>query len=80
MSGAGRTRVMSCDAAEVIRAPADWIAGCMRGASDSKLNCESGEGKFKELAVTVASICSTDDCMMLMRAFNSANASCEALP
>ena len=71
---------MSCDAADVIIAPADRIAGCMRGASDSKLNGEFGEGKLKELVVTAASICSTDDCMMLMRAFNSANASCDALP
>jgi hypothetical protein len=70
---------MSCAAAEVIDDPADWMAGCMRGASDSKLNGESEEGKLKLLAVTAVSICSTDDCMMLARAFNSANASCETL-
>jgi hypothetical protein len=77
--GAGRTSVMSCAAAEVINDPADWMAGCMRGTSDSGLNGESGEGKLKEFAVTAASICSTDDCMMLARAFISANASCESL-
>ena len=70
---------MSCAAAEVIDDPAEWMAGCMRGASDSKLNGESGEGKLKEFAVTAVSICSTDDCIMLARAFNSANASCETL-
>jgi hypothetical protein len=70
---------MSCAAAAVIKDPADWMAGCMRGASDSKLNGESGDGKLKELAVTAASICSTDDCMMLERALRSANASCENL-
>ena len=79
VSGAGLTSVMSCAAADVMNNPADWMAGCMRGASDSKLNCDSGEGKVKELAVTTASICSTDDCMRLARAFNSAKASCETL-
>ena len=43
----------------------------MRGASDSGLNVESGDGKVKELVVTTASICSIEDCMMLARAFNS---------
>jgi hypothetical protein len=70
---------MSWDAAEVINDPADRMAGCMRGASDSRLNGESGEGKLKELAVTAASICSTDDCMILARVLNSAKASCESL-
>jgi hypothetical protein len=73
--GAGLTSVMSCAAAEVMSDPADKMAGCMRGASVSRLNVESGEGKVKELAVTVASICSTDDCMILARAFNSAKVS-----
>ena len=66
---------MSCAAAEVMSDPADRMAGCMRGASVSRLNVESEEGKVKELAVTVASICSTDDCMILARAFNSAKVS-----
>lgn len=34
---------------------------------------------MKELAETTASICSTDDCMMLTRAFNSAKTSRDAL-
>jgi len=55
------------------------MAGCMRGASDSRLNCDPGEGKVKELVVTTSSICSTDDCMMSASAFNSAKASCETL-
>lgn len=80
VTGAGLTSVMSCDAAEVMSDPADWIAGCMRGASDSRPNVESGEGKEKELAETTASICSTDDCMMLTRAFNSAKVSGSVLP
>ena len=63
VSGTGLTSVMSCAAAEVMSNPADWMAGCMRGASDSKLNCDFGEGKVKELAVTTASISSTDDCI-----------------
>jgi hypothetical protein len=66
---------MSCAAADVMRDPADWMVGCMRGASDSMLNVESGEGKVKELAVTTASICSMEDCIILARAFNSAKAS-----
>jgi hypothetical protein len=70
---------MSCVAAEVMSDPADRMAGCMRGASVSRLNVESGEGKVKELAVTAASICSTDDCMILARAFDSAKASGRAL-
>lgn len=40
---------------------ADWIAGCLCGASDSGLNAESGDGKTKELADTVLSICSIED-------------------
>src|SRR5258708_16748738 len=79
VSGAGLTSVMSCAAADVMSDPADRIDGCMRGASVSRLKVESGEGYVKELAVTVASICSTDDCMMLTRAFNSAKASGSAL-
>ncbi len=55
------------------------MSGCMRGASDSRLNVESGEGNVKELADTTASIFSIEDCMMLARAFNSAKASCDAL-
>jgi hypothetical protein len=70
---------MSCAAAEVISDPADRIAGSMRGASDSRLNGSSGEGKLKELAVTTPSICSTDNCMILARAFNSVSVSCEDL-
>ena len=42
--GAGRTRVMSWAAAEVIIDPANRMVGSMRGASDSKLNGKSGEG------------------------------------
>jgi hypothetical protein len=56
------------------------MAGCMRGASDSGLNVESGDGKVKELAVVTSSICSIEDCMILTRAFNSAMASCGTLP
>jgi hypothetical protein len=52
----------------------------MRGASDSKLNGDSGEGKVNELAVTTASICSTDDCIILARVFSSAKASCDREP
>ena len=37
-NGAGPTRVISCATAEVISDPADWMLGCMRGASDSMLN------------------------------------------
>lgn len=73
-SGAGLTSAVSCAAADVMSDPADRIAGCMRGASDSRLKVEPIEGKVKELVVTVASICSMDDCMMLARAFNSAKA------
>ena len=70
---------MSWAAADVMSSPADCMAGCMRGASDSKVKVDSGEGKLNELAVMTASICSTDDCMMLARVFNSAKASCEVL-
>ena len=70
---------MSCAAAEVISDPADRMAGCMRGASDSGSKGESGDGKLRELEVTTPSICSTDDCMILASAFSSANASGEAL-
>jgi len=80
VSGAGLTSVMSWAAAEVMSDPADRMAGCMRGASVSRLNVESAEGKVKELAVTAASICSTDDCMILARAFNSAKVFGRALP
>jgi hypothetical protein len=52
----------------------------MRGASDSGLNVESGDGKVKELAVVTCSICSIEDCMIFPRAFNSAKASCETVP
>jgi len=79
VSGAGLTRVASCAAADVISELAEWMSGCMRGASDSKVNDEPAEGRTKELAVTTASICSIDDCMMLARAFNSSNASCDPL-
>jgi hypothetical protein len=48
--------------------PADKMAGCMRGASVSR-QVESEEGKVMELAVTAASICSTDDCMILASSF-----------
>ena len=75
VSGVGLTSVMSCPAADVISEPADRIAGCMRGASDSGLKFESGDGKMKELAVTTSSICSIEVCMMLARAFNSAKVS-----
>src|SRR5712691_3499230 len=77
--GVGLTRVMSCAAADVMSNPADCIPGCMRGASDSRLYGDSGEGKLKELAVTTCSICSIDDCMMLARLFNSTNPSWEIL-
>ena len=79
VSGAGLTSVMSCAAAEVIRDPADWIAGCMRGASDSRLNVESGDGKVNELAVMTSSICWIEDCMILARAFNSERGSPDTL-
>ena len=79
VSGAGLTSVMSCAAAEVIRDPADWIEGCMRGASDSRLNVESGDGKVNELAVMTSSICWIEDCMMLARAFNSERGSPDTL-
>ena len=79
VSGAGLTRVMSWAAADVMSCPADCMAGCMRGASDSKVKVDSGEGKSNELAVMTASICSTDDCMMFARDFNCTKASCEAL-
>ena len=80
VSGAGLTSVMSWDAAEVMSAPADWMSGCIRGASDSRVNVEFGEGKVKEFAETTVSICLIDDCMMSARAFNSAKASGNALP
>lgn len=47
---------MSWAAADLMRDPADWMAGCMSGASDSRLNVESGDGRVKELAFTTASI------------------------
>ncbi len=55
------------------------MSGSMRGASDSRLNLESGEGKVKELVDKSASICSIEDCMMLARAFNSARESSNTL-
>jgi hypothetical protein len=55
------------------------MAGCMRGASDSRLNVEFGDGKVNELAVTTSSICWIEDCMMLARALNSARASWDTL-
>jgi len=70
---------MSCAAAEVIRDPANRMSECIRGISDSGLNGKYGEGKVKELALTVASICSIDDCMMPRRDFSSVKGSCEAL-
>lgn len=79
VSGAGLTSVVSCAAADVMSAPADWMEGCMRGASDSGLNVESGEGKVKELVETTASICSIDDCMILARVFSSVKASWDTL-
>lgn len=79
VNGAGLTSVTSCAAAEVMVDPADRMEGCMRGVSDSRVNIEFGEGKVKELAVTSASICSTDDSMMLARAFISATVSCGTL-
>ena len=75
MSGAGLTSVMSWAAADVMSEPADRMAGCIRGASDSGLKVESGDGKMKELAVTTCSICSIEVCMMFARAFNSAKVS-----
>ena len=77
--GAGLTSAVSCAAADAMSDPADAMAGCMRGASVSRLKIESGDGYVKELVVTVASICSTDEFMMLARAFNSAKASGSAL-
>ena len=44
VSGAGLTSVMSCAAADVMSDPADKTAGCMRGASVSRLKVESEEG------------------------------------
>ena len=40
------------------------MSGCMRDASDSRLNTESGEGKVRALVDKSASICSIEDCMM----------------
>jgi len=51
----------------------------MRGASESGLNGTSDEGKVKELAATVASICSIEDCMMLLKALNSDKTSFDSL-
>ena len=70
---------MSCAAAELMSVPADWMSGCIRGASDSRLKVESGEGKVRLLVDKSASICSIEDCMMLARAFNWAKASRDAL-
>ena len=61
VTGVGLTSVISCAAADVMSAPADRMTGCMSGVSDSRLHVDSGEGKVKELAVTTASICSTDN-------------------
>jgi hypothetical protein len=76
----GLTSVASCAAADVMSVLANRIAGCMRGASDSGLKVESGDGKVKELAITTSSICSIKVCMMFARAFNSAITSCVTLP
>src|ERR1700761_7543277 len=54
--GAGLTRVISCAAAEVTSDPADWMSGCMRGASDSRVNGVFDEGRTEELAVRAPSI------------------------
>jgi hypothetical protein len=80
VSDAGLTSVKSCPAADAISEPADRMAGCMRGASDSGLNVESGGGKTKQLTAVTSLICSIEDCMMLARASNSAIAFCGALP
>ena len=71
---------MSCPAADAMSEPADRIAGSMRGASDSGVKDESGDGKVKELAVVTSSICSIEDCMMFASAFNSVMVSCGTLP
>jgi len=60
VSGAGLTSVTSCATEGVISELAEWISGCMRGATDSKVNDEPEKGRTKELAVTTASICSID--------------------
>jgi|SRR6266702_391259 len=78
-NGAGLTSVMSCAAAEVMSDPADCMLGCMRGASDSRLNGAFDEGKTKALALTTASILSTEDCMMLARVLSSAKTSWDIL-
>ena len=79
MSGAGITSVMSCAAGDVLSEPADYMAGCMRDASESRPNVESGDSKVKELAVTTSSIWSIEDCIISARAFNSAKVSLEAV-
>lgn len=66
---------MSCAAADVMSDPADCMAGCMRGASESRLKYDPGEGKVKELAITADLICSTDDCIMSASDSNSAKVS-----
>ena len=79
VSGAGLTSVVICAAADAMSTPTDCMSGCMRGPSDSRVNVDSGEGKVRELELATASICATDDCMILARDFNSAKASCEIL-
>ena len=58
---AGLASDISCAAADVMSDPADWMSGCMRGASDLRLKVESGEGKVRELVDKSASICSIED-------------------
>ena len=79
VNGAGLTSDVSCAVADVMTDPAESIEGCMRGVSDSRVNVEFGEGNVKELALTSASICSTDVSMILARAFISATVSCGTL-
>jgi hypothetical protein len=80
VSGAGLTSVMSCAAADTMSEPADCMAGYMRRASVSGTKVESGDGKVKESAVVTSSICTIEDWMMFVRAFNAGMASCGTLP
>lgn len=48
------------------------MSGCMRDVLDSRIDVEeSREGKVKGLAVTIASICSIEDSIILARAFST---------
>ena len=47
---------MSCAAADV----AVRIARCLCGASDSRLNVKSGDGKMEEMADTTFALCSVE--------------------